>query len=242
METLPLPSPEELQLYSIQGLFEPRCIKIGNTSYTAHWNLCHEMPMRPKKVETDNCIVVFLNLLLCCHQLPSYATLTPTQSAKRGLLSQLEEGKDFALKQIATGVNAFASVLSDELDAFRKLSLQSEQDGVIDPSDDTQKEECEEEEEEEGEEEQYEDDQRGLQVEALGNGDLAEFSKIFDELDESAPLCSISLSEEVCAWKLPQQMCQSLFNQRNGSTACSLISPLIAYVLENKTFKFLTKD
>lgn len=167
-------------------------------------------------------------------KLPSYATLTPTQSAKRGLLSLLEEGKDFALKQIATGVNAFASVLSDELDAFRKLSLQSEEDGVIDPSDDTQKEECEEE-EEGGEEE--EDDERGLQIEALGNGDLEEFANILDELDELAPLRSVSLGEEVCAWKLPQQMCQSLFNLRNGSNACSLISLLIAYVLEKKNIQ-----
>ena len=161
--------------------------------------------------------------------------MTPTQSAKRGLLSLLEEGKDFALKQIATGVNAFASVLSDELDAFRKLSLQSEEDGVIDPSDDTQKEECEEEEEEEGEEDEYEeDDERGLQVESLGNGDLEELANILDELDELTPLRSVSLGEEVCAWKLPQQMCQSLFNLRNGSNACSLISLLIAYVLEKK--------
>lgn len=153
------------------------------------------------------------------------------------MLSLLEEGKDFALKQIATGVNAFASVLSDELDAFHKLSLQCEEDGVIDPSDDTQKEECEED-EEEGEEEEYEeDDQRGLQVEALENEDLAEFAKILDEIDELAPLCSVSLGEEVCAWKLPQQMCQSLFNQRNGSNACSLISLLIAYVLEKKNIQ-----
>ena len=162
--------------------------------------------------------------------------MTPTQSAKRGLLSLLEEGKDFALKQIATGVNAFASVLSDELDAFRKLSLQSEEDGVIDPSDDTQKEECEEEQEEEGGEEE-EDDERGLQIEALGNGDLEEFANMLDEVDELAPLRSVSLGEEVCAWKLPQQMCQSLFNLRNGSNACSLISLLIADVLEKKNIQ-----
>ena len=113
--------------------------------------------------------------------------MTPSQSTKRGLLSLLEEGKDFALKQIGTGVNAFGSVVSDELDAFCKLSLQSE-DGVIDPFDDTQKQECEEEEgEEEGEEEEYEDDKQGLQVEALENGDFAEFAKILGELDELAP-------------------------------------------------------
>jgi len=188
-------------------------------------------------VETANC--VFFKFVSPHYlQLPRYATLTPTQSAKRGLLSLLEEGKDFALKQIATGLNAFASVLSDELDAFRTLSLQCEEDRLIDSFDDTQNEEREGEEEEEGDEEEYEeDDERGLQVEASGNGDLAEFATILDELDELDPLCSVSLDDDVCAWHLPPQMCQSLLNQRNGSNACSLISLLIAYVLEKKNIE-----
>jgi len=47
--------------------------------------------------------------------------------------------------KIATGVNASVSVSSDELDTFRKLSLQSEAAGVIDYFDEMQKEECEDE-------------------------------------------------------------------------------------------------
>lgn len=78
-------------------------------------------------------------------------------------MSLLEEGKDFALKQIASGVNAFASVLSDELDAFRELSVQSEGDGA--EFDDTQKEEwCEEEGSEDEEEEEEQDNEQGVQV------------------------------------------------------------------------------
>lgn len=160
-------------------------------------------------------------------------------------MSLLEEGKDFALKQIALGVNTFASVLLDELDAFRELSLQSEGDRAecevgMDPVDDSRNEEwCEEEgaEDEEEEEEEEQDDVQGVQVSTSRVNDLAEFAQILDELDELAPLCSVSLGDNVCAWQLPQQICQSLFNQRNGSNACSLISILIAYVMAKKDIK-----
>lgn len=56
---------------------------------------------------------------------------------------------------------------------------------------------------------------------------------ILDELDKLAPLCSVSLSN-VCAWQLPKEICQSLFNQRNGSNACSLIYILTAYIMAKK--------
>lgn len=154
-------------------------------------------------------------------------------------MTLLEEGKDFALKQIASGVNAFASVLSDEVDAFRELSAQSEGDvaeveGGIDPVDDSRDEWGEEDEGEEEEEEEEQDDERGFEVVSSRDNELAEFAMILDELADLAPLCSVSLGDNVCAWQLPQQMCQSLFNQRNGSNACSLISLLIAYVMAKK--------
>ena len=61
-----------------------------------------------------------------------------------------------------------------------------------------------------------------IEVEALGNGDLAEFAKILDEIDELTPLCLVSLGEEVCAWKLPQEILPTFWNR--------------------KTFKFLKKN
>lgn len=39
----------------------------------------------------------------------------------RGKISLLEEGRNFALKKIASGLNYFAPVLSEELDSFREL-------------------------------------------------------------------------------------------------------------------------
>ena len=38
-------------------------------------------------------------------------------------MSLLEQGKQFCLKQVAAGLNAFASVLSDELHSFQDLRL-----------------------------------------------------------------------------------------------------------------------
>ena len=53
---------------------------------------------------------------------------SPDELVLRGKISLLEEGKNFALRQIASGLNAFASVLSDEIHSFRELAVQSEED------------------------------------------------------------------------------------------------------------------
>lgn len=46
----------------------------------------------------------------------------------KGKISLLQEGKDFCLKQVAAGLNAFASALSNELHSFRELAVNSEDD------------------------------------------------------------------------------------------------------------------
>ena len=143
-------------------------------------------------------------------------------------MSLLEEGKDFGLKQIASGINAFGSVSSDELDAFHVLSVQSEGGAAevergIGPTDESQREEEQGEGVDEEDEEDEKAEEQAFEVATSRDNELLMFGMILDELDDLAPLCSVSLRDKVCAWQLPQQICQSLFNQRNGSSACSLI-------------------
>ena len=152
----------------------------------------------------------------------------------RGKISLLEEGKDFCLKQIAAGLNAFASVLSNELPSFKELAANSEDDVS----------ELEEEndfvgESEEEEEEADEDDPGDLQSQdgadtTQANNELTEFSKIVDELHAFPPLRSEQISENIFAWRLPEEVSQSTFNERNGSNACSLIAILLACLFFRK--------
>ena len=64
-------------------------------------------------------------LYLSCHlsvfQYTRYTTSSSNCGVINGLISILQEGKEFVLKQIAAGVGAFVSVLADEVDALREL-------------------------------------------------------------------------------------------------------------------------
>lgn len=57
------------------------------------------------------------------------AALSISGKVTKGKISFLEEGKEFCLKQIAAGLNAFSSVLSNELPSFKELAVNSEDDG-----------------------------------------------------------------------------------------------------------------
>ena len=84
---------------------------------------------------------------------------SPDELVLRGKISLLEEGKNFALRQIASGLNAFASVLSDELHSFRELAVQSEEDAgeVEEETEPAYEWMAEEEEDDEADQERQED-------------------------------------------------------------------------------------
>ena len=151
----------------------------------------------------------------------------------RGKISLLEEGKDFCLKQIAAGLNAFASVLSNELPSFKELAVNSEDDvSELEEENDIVGEL--EDEEEDADEEDLGDvqSQDGADITQANNA-LTEFSKIVDELQAFTPLCSERISENMFAWRFPE-VSQSTFNERNGSNACSLIAILLACLFWRK--------
>lgn len=139
------------------------------------------------------------------------------------------------MKQMAAGVRSFASVLTDDLDAFRQVLL-ARQLG----------------DEEEDEEEEYlnveeeEDDDVGEAVDdspvTSPSGDivLVTLSNI-----GSAPIFTVSpekLKPAVTCWKLPIDVSQGRYRGRNGSNACSLISLLIGHTLQKRNIWPLSCD
>lgn len=148
----------------------------------------------------------------------------------------LEEGKEFCLNQIAAGLKAFASVLSEELHLFQDLAVHSEDD------DSWPEEENDVANESEGEDEYADDEDVGdlpneEEAPAIQTNELTEFTKIVDELHAFPPLLSELISEDIYAWRFPQEISQGTFNGRNGSNACSLIAILFACLFTRKSMQ-----
>lgn len=167
-----------------------------------------------------------------------YAAVSSSEQVTKGKISLLQEGKDFCLKQIAAGLKAFASALSNELHSFRELAVNSEDDVAAeleeenDLADDSECDEDEADEEFSG----GEHDEEGADS-TPGDNELTEFSKIVNELHAFPPLRSERISEDICSWYFPQEISQSTFNGRNGSNACSLISVLLACLFVRKNMQ-----
>ena len=152
----------------------------------------------------------------------------------RGKISLLEEGNDFCLKQIAAGLNAFASILSNELPSFEELAVNSEDDVSELEEENDLVGESEDEEDDVDEEDIGDPQSQGGADSTQANNELTEFSKIVDELHAFPPLLSERISDNVFAWRFPKEVSQSTFNERSGSNACSLIAILLACLFWRK--------
>lgn len=162
------------------------------------------------------------------------AALSISGKVTKGKISLLEEGKEFCLKQIAAGLNAFSSVLSNELPSFKELAVNSEDDGS------EQEEEDDVEDVSEGEEDEGDEDDLGdLQEEQVAGAIRAddELTEFTDELQPFPPLRSELIGENIYVWRFPQDISQSTFNKRNGSNACSFISILLACLFKRKNMQ-----
>lgn len=141
--------------------------------------------------------------------------------AKLGLV---QDGIDFAMKQITAGIVSFAPVLTDELDEFRQVLLTHQMEyqesydekSVIDDGDGD--EDAEMPSEESCERDSHFGD---IVLDALANIGAAQ---VF-----VGPLEEIRAG--VTCWKLPLDASQGRYNGRNGSNAGSFISILIGYNL-----------
>lgn len=145
-------------------------------------------------------------------------------------LALIKEGMNFATKQIAAGISAFAPVLTEELDVFRKYLLTHEV----------------EEEEDVDDEESLNGDGDGDEneniIELIGGNasDLAVGSATGNLILQALSTLSVPvldsvfpevLTPGVSCWKFPKEISQGLYKGRNGSNACSLISILLGYAL-----------
>jgi len=141
-------------------------------------------------------------------------------------LALIQDGKNFAIKQIAAGISAFAPVLTEDLDAFRQFLLthdvEVEEDGDAESLND-----------------KGDENEEDTELISSGYSNLigkGSANTILDALSNlSAPLVR-AVPPEVIApgitcWKFPKEISQGLYKGRNGSNACSLISILAAYAL-----------
>jgi len=140
-------------------------------------------------------------------------------------LALIQDGKNFAIKQIAAGISAFAPVLTEDLDAFRQFLLMHDvevEDGDVESLN--------------GEGDENEEDTELISSgysNLIGKGSA---NTILDALSNlSAPLVRAVppevIAPGVTCWKFPKEISQGLYKGRNGSNACSLISILAAYAL-----------
>ena len=145
-------------------------------------------------------------------------------------LALIKEGMNFATKQIAAGISAFAPVLTEELHVFRTFLLTHEV----------------EEEEDADDEESLNGDGDGDEndniIELLGGNasDLAVGSATGNAILQALSTLSVPvldpvfpevLAPGVSCWKFPKEISQGFYKGRNGSNACSLISILLGYAL-----------
>ena len=142
-------------------------------------------------------------------------------------LALIQDGKDFAMKQIAAGISAFAPVLTEELDAFRQFLLAHDL-----------------EEEEDGEEKSLNEDgdENEDNIELI-SGEASDMTvgsgsgnSILDALSNVRASTTYRVLPEVIApgvtcWKFPKEASQGFYKDRNGSNACGLISILMTYAL-----------
>ena len=141
-------------------------------------------------------------------------------------LSLVSDGIDFAIKQIAIGVTAFAPVITDDLDIFRQVLLTHHFEDSSDEGDD------DEDEDEDGDEE--------MEPTAKGNLGTSETVDIIvtalEQTDspQSFNVQPESLCRGVTCWNFPVDASQGRYNGKNGSNACSLISLLIGYYFNLK--------
>lgn len=141
--------------------------------------------------------------------------------AKLGLV---QDGIDFAMKQIASGIVSFAPVLTDKLDEFCQVLLThqieyQESDDEESLSDDGDNDEdAEMPSEESSERDSHFGD---IVLDALANIGTGPVFVVPSEEIRAGATC----------WKLPLDASQGGYNGINGSNACSLISLLIGYTL-----------
>lgn len=151
-------------------------------------------------------------------------------------LALIKEGMNFATKQIAAGISAFAPVLTEELHVFRNFLLTHEV----------------EEEEDADDEESLNGDGDGDEndniIELLGGNasDLAVGSATGNAILQALSTLSVPvldpvfpevLAPGVSCWKFPKEISQGFYKGRNGSNACSLISILLGYALSFQKFR-----
>jgi len=142
-------------------------------------------------------------------------------------LALIQDGIDFAFKQMAAGISAFAPVLTDELDAFRQVLLTHQ----IEEEDDDDNE-CLNDGGDEDEEDELTSTESSDVASRSGDIVLDALSNIGAAKIIAAPPEEIRAG--VTCWKLPLDASQGRYNGRNGSNACSLISLLIGYTLNLK--------
>ena len=156
-----------------------------------------------------------------------YVTSSTRKEVLIAKLALVQDGTDFAMKQMAAGISAFAPVLTDELDAFRQVLLTHEIDYQGDDDDDDDDDECLNEDGNEDED---------VEVTSVESGEVSVVSGniVLDALANIgvAPTFTVSpgeIREGVTCWKFPADICQGRYNGRNGSNACSLIGLLIGH-------------
>lgn len=138
-------------------------------------------------------------------------------------LALVMDGMEFAVKQMAAGINAFAPVVTLDLDLFRQVLLTQQLDDADNDDEDEPSMN-------EDEDEDLEDDDTESSITG-GEEDI--FIAALERLGP-APIDSVS-SEQVrpgvSIWKFPSEVCQGRYKGRNGSNACSLISLLTGYTI-----------
>ena len=122
------------------------------------------------------------------------------------------EGISSAMHQISTGLQAFAPVLGIDLEQFRDMPSPDEEELLASES-----------EEEESDQEAEED----LEVDK---------HIVLHSVKDVSLACDFQVSVEspangVYCWCFPEEISQGCYNGRNGSSACSVISLIIGYVM-----------
>lgn len=154
-------------------------------------------------------------------------------------MSLLEQGKQFCLKQVAAGLNAFASVLSDELHSFQDLVVDSEGDEAdIEEDTEFEDETGAEEDDDEVEDQRTAIDDEATDHAAPDDSELADFNKVAHDL-QSLPITlrSEEINANICVWYFHEELSQSTLNGRNGSNACSMIAISVACFFARRSLR-----
>ena len=157
-----------------------------------------------------------------------YTTSSTDKMVLRAKLALDMDGRQFAMKQIVAAINAFASLLTEELDSFRSVLLTYDANDDDDEGDDVIL----------TEDDELEEDSLEMQIfsstTAAREGNKSR-DIVLDALDHLGVTSVNPVAPEmatmpgVTCWKFPPEVCQGRYNGRNGSNACSLISLLTGY-------------